>query len=114
MRISDWSSDVCSSDLGRYGVAALKQLALSKNPAVAEAARKALSRKNRYEPKVAGVDELAARITAYPAGRSGPRSLIAPAPPISASGGCFSLLPRCRSEERRGGKACVGTGRTRG
>ncbi len=87
--------DFLRFDAGRYGVAALQQLTRSTTPAIADAARKALSRKTRYEPKIASADQLAARITAYPAGRGVPRSLFTQAWAGSTVGGCLSYLPRC-------------------
>src|SRR3546814_10933444 len=95
MRISDWSSDVCSSDLrGGEGVAGE---ALVAPPIEGEAERPA------------AVDEAAAVETkaAHATPRSRFGSAAAQGPTISA----LSIL--CRSEERRVGKGCVSTCRSR-
>src|SRR3546814_12540584 len=91
MRISDWSSDVCSSDLGAPERDAVKEPEAScyDRPALVETpaarARRMLSMN----------DPLPDRTTALDLGEAGP----------------FSA--ERRSEERRVGKECVRTGRSR-
>src|SRR3546814_10652215 len=79
MRISDWSSDVCSSDLGTLTVS---------GEAAAKQANKA------FKPK-------------------GPRQPGQHARGGKASGGQENPAAFRRSEERRVGKECVSTGRSR-
>src|SRR3546814_15459447 len=86
MRISDWSSDVCSSDLGPflYGVSAFSLLALVFGKAV---------------PVTHHITLTAALTAGVVAGHTSEPSLI--------------LLAAVRSEERRVGKECVRTCRSR-
>src|SRR3546814_15870386 len=100
MRISDCSSDVCSSDLGRFamygiGLAVEKQVALPKVKSVADAKMRT------------GATSVAGEIDAY-------------LPTILAAAGLglwrFHPVPghfTLRSEERRVGKECVSTCRSR-
>src|SRR3546814_16011240 len=95
MRISDWSSDVCSSDLGPAGdTAAVRRADVGRGPARLDDGQPALSRLAR---RAGGAGLLRARILRrYPA-----REL-----PLAAAG-----LPS--SEERRVGKAGDSTFRSR-
>src|SRR3546814_7613044 len=104
MRISDWSSDVCSSDLGYI------------DDALDEKRRKAV------EARLSQDNDLAAKIAVYKAQKMALKLLDRPAgplpPPIRAlcrqlaerltrrsqSAGIWNKMPR--SEERRGGKEC--------
>src|SRR3546814_10924289 len=87
MRISDWSSDVCSSDL----------------------------------PTPAGPSRPAARLLVSEGGLEPPRPYghwhlkpaRLPIPPLRRGGGDGSASHRGRSEERRVGKECVSTCRSR-
>src|SRR3546814_982358 len=87
MRISDWSSDVCSSDL-------------LLPDAIAEPMM-----------KKAGIDRLAALHTALDAVRRGGTVSLS-----GVYGGAVDPMPmfQMRSEERRVGKECVSTWRSRG
>src|SRR3546814_21070938 len=92
MRISDWSSDVCSSDLGRH----LREL---RHHAVDVVLRPAIElRRQGVGAEVGGLD----------------RHRLALA---EAAGDAQHLHPvlegQARSEERRVGKECVGTCRSR-
>src|SRR3546814_19633594 len=85
MRISDWSSDVCSSDLLRAGAACTR----GRSPgARAAAARTRAAQRNRHAGR--------ARVSRRGWKRGGIRRLDR------------------RSEERRVGKECVSTCRSRG
>src|SRR3546814_12967990 len=97
MRISDWSSDVCSSDLELRAAGLLADA-----------------------PTVSG-RSLFAEIDAAPTaatGDDGHPVVLDHRQPLSARGG-YSILygalapEGCRSEERRVGKECVGTCRYR-
>src|SRR3546814_18370338 len=94
MRISDWSSDVCSSDLFAQsgGVAVTDELS--------EAA--ALS----------GAPELSASATARPPASKFERRL-SEASLAARRSGEIAARPAARSEERRVGKGCVSTCRSR-
>src|SRR3546814_11074404 len=81
MRISDWSSDVCSSDLGVLAAHADTGIA---TPASLQAAFPAMARTALAAGEVAAADSWGER-----------------------------LLRRARSEERRVGKECVSTCRSR-
>src|SRR3546814_5154126 len=112
MRISDWSSDVCSSDLPRHHPHAemfVQQV---------DAAQHAEHRRQRE----AGIDD-ADRITAQQEIRAamtdqrhadGGVGDGGPVPPLRRGGtGHLALLEGQRSEERRVGKECGSTGRSR-
>src|SRR3546814_12670182 len=104
MRISDWSSDVCSSDL-RYA----RELAESakdraENLMIVDLLRNDLSRISRAGS--VKVDELF-RVETYP-------TLFQMTTGVSAEIDGDPLLSKViRSEERRVGKECVSTGRSR-
>src|SRR3546814_19896554 len=96
MRISDWSSDVCSSDLNR-----------TRSADVHEAASDTV--KTLYESKLAqptpeGLD----RAVLFTAGGTGAGKTTA----VNAAGDAFGK-PEIRSEERRVGKVCVSQCRSR-
>src|SRR3546814_7586709 len=98
MRISDWSSDVCSSDLPAVGVYA-ETTALP----VSEPPRHELE-KRRQLPVV----DTGARYSRY--GRTGERHRRSSRFPPGAFGAPATVF---RSEERRVGKECVSTCRSR-
>src|SRR3546814_12861191 len=102
MRISDWSSDVCSSDLSRPG-------GNWDSPAVPDPAipEKFLYCQVHYSACVAG----AGGQCASPAQASLPFSPTVSLPPPTP-GRPFTY--KIRSEERRVGKECVSTCRSRG
>src|SRR3546814_10603907 len=88
MRISDWSSDVCSSDLGR-AAEVLEDLGFG-------------CKAKALEPRhLAGLDLV--------------QVMVAPHQQQPDLGGCVLALDRQhqRSDERRVGKECVSTGRSR-
>src|SRR3546814_12847143 len=87
MRISDWSSDVCSSDLGLHTTVAGEMANRSRT----ELGKEGLARQ---------------------AGFRSPAQLIA-APTGSHIGDAARLVQVGRSEERRVGKECVSTCRSR-
>src|SRR3546814_13040449 len=96
MRISDWSSDVCSSDLAR--ALALRAYESSPNSA---AGLFAMARANFYSGNCAGgnaMGEAALALNPYDADMSG----------------LLGLFKLARSEERRVGKEGVSTDRYRG
>src|SRR3546814_16498910 len=96
MRISDWSSDVCSSDLP----ISFRTLTRSYLAFLRGSARNAFARADPF--------------LVEPPGNGGDRPAIAPAEAISAIGDAqrtAQLQPvHGRSEERRVGKECVHTG----
>jgi hypothetical protein len=94
IRVDRFDFNFLRFEAGRFGVDALTRLTHAKTPAIAEAARKALARKTRYEAPVLGAGELARRITAYPAGRAVPQSLLAQTweAPVGA---CLTYEPKC-------------------
>src|SRR3546814_19877919 len=97
MRISDWSSDVCSSDLGQEGVEgddlhAQAQRAFGDDAADIATADQA--------------ERLLRQLDAHEA-------VLFPLAGLRRGVG-FGNLARQRSEERRVGKECVSTGRSRG
>src|SRR3546814_12658529 len=113
MRISDWSSDVCSSDLSiplaqglardpRYSeLICLADLALDAEQAMLHAARDV----------VPGVAEL---VEAHRSGSPGPHEVRDLTWEVGERGYRLLLgLRRHRSEERRVGKECVSTCRSR-
>src|SRR3546814_19040120 len=106
MRISDWSSDVCSSDLvlkpGRGAVATWPTLYSLRHQLLADA------KLTLTQPEVAAIAGHASDATAgqhYGRRRSGVR-----APAVAPSPGDVAPV---RSEERRVGKECVSTCRSR-
>src|SRR3546814_2703088 len=112
MRISNWSSDVCSSDLGAY----------FDNPERMEAEAAATKSSNeqyrittdadRTRPTFSNAEilETTARATAV---ERDPAAFLEGEEMSSASGSCTPLPPATRSEERRVGKECVSTCRSR-
>src|SRR3546814_15624987 len=93
MRISDWSSDVCSSDLDDFLV-----LRIASGPAPWDPPVPAPDRKSHHEAVAAAIEEH--------------RTIPDAAVPVSLrDNGVVGLVGR--SEERRGGKECVSTCRSR-
>src|SRR3546814_19028908 len=104
MRISDWSSDVCSSDLGdewRHRAQARRGRA----PVVAEPPRR--QRPVHGHGLLVTVTAAVAGVPAFLFGQ-----LVQGCHDHLASGGLEVAVER--SEERRVGKECVRTGRSRG
>src|SRR3546814_18895998 len=108
MRISDWSSDVCSSDLDE--TAAMRR-EFEQGIGWGDAKQRLFERidsevaplRERYETLMAEPPKIERLL------RDGARRLRAPhATPL------LRELRAARSEERRGGKECVGTCRSRG
>src|SRR3546814_15054164 len=97
MRISDWSSDVCSSDLEPRGGIVGEQ----RHPRDDRLDARIEGRSPATRITPAAVSSLAAKIAVGGSGRSSRR--LAPCTPDSNT----------RSAERRGGKECVSTGRSR-
>src|SRR3546814_12468689 len=95
MRISDWSSDVCSSDLGGGG--------------------------RDYQERYGAKDETFAKISVKARRHAANNPLAIFRDPISLEEvmaspklyGPLTRLQACRSEERRVGKECVSTCRSR-
>src|SRR3546814_20307161 len=104
MRISDWSSDVCSSDLADTVLVELGDLALQVAP---EQAHEVLHLAGRAAPVFRGEAEQREERNAEldGAGDAAAHRLRALAVPQSAR--------QARSEERRVGKECVSTCRSR-
>src|SRR3546814_15481430 len=100
MRISDWSSDVCSSDL-----------LVLRDPLEADAAHDLAVRALGAVVALAAADP-GRRLTGLgcPWGSAGEAGTDA-VPPLLAAAGTGADTPG--SEERRGGKECVGTCRSR-
>src|SRR3546814_14629993 len=100
MRISDWSSDVCSSDLDSYGRFRLRLNEMHESLKIIEQAADRLARLEGAPIMVAD------------------KKIAWPAQPSIGSDGMGNSLAHIRhimrSEERRGGKECVHTGRSRG
>src|SRR3546814_4812613 len=95
MRISDWSSDVCSSDLTGQRQEVLE------TPALLPTRQRGIAQRGILETAyVRGVDRLGLQQRA-----TGPRAV--------ALGGPPAALEQRRSEERRVGKACVSTCKSR-
>src|SRR3546814_13610876 len=86
MRISDWSSDVCSSDLAVENAGALDEI-----PELADVARPVVPHQQRKRGFVEAAFGVGGPVTLKMADERGDRS-----------------------EERRVGQACVSTGRSRG
>src|SRR3546814_15376088 len=120
MRISDWSSDVCSSDLdqrqrrGGEGQAAVLQQFVRHGEAEGDGlARPGLRRDEQVAPLGFGLDDLGLY--------GGQRFIAARDKGVREDGGKMierhcSNIPRgaAKSEERRVGKECVRTCRIRG
>src|SRR3546814_21116891 len=98
MRISDWSSDVCSSDLaGLPGIAAV----LERPADIVAIAHLALVGVDRNQRLITVIEQLAGEDAGMP--NAGTRSRSA----------AVLLQLLLRSEERRVGKECVSTCRSR-
>src|SRR3546814_20447844 len=98
MRISDWSSDVCSSDLTRRVVPHTRNLALR------------VSRVDDCEPILSAHERGRMRPDGWDAGDLIPETITSHTVPLQR--------PRhphnhCRSDERRVGQECVSTCRSR-
>src|SRR3546814_16186814 len=115
MRISDWSSDVCSSDLPHYRKCFIERSARASADADIVIANHALvminaarGRETGQAPQRIVIDEghhlLAAADSNFSVALSGQAAIELPR----------RVLGRESSEERRGGKACVGTCSCRG
>src|SRR3546814_17117377 len=115
MRISDWSSDVCSSDLFLCSQEYSKKL--SNRPVYVKA--------SSIVSAIPGASELVAvraGRAAYEQAGIGPEDIhvaelhdaSAPAELIHYENLCFCAAGAARSEERRVGKECVSTCRSRG
>src|SRR3546814_16459685 len=98
MRISDWSSDVCSSDLERL----LKDAGIVRHRGKIEAT---INNASRAQELVRETGSLAAYVWSFE-----PRGEDAP---YLASTSPASVAMSKRSEERRVGKECVSTCRSR-
>src|SRR3546814_14539413 len=111
MRISDWSSDVCSSDLELAGRGIADGIMRRNRPkhrlSADEVARNhALSRRRRAVEKLFGTLKRSYRLGRVPYfNRARNATALALA--------CFAFNLRRRSEERRVGKECVSTCRYR-
>src|SRR3546814_20122546 len=92
MRISDWSSDVCSSDLSTSGSSEVRRIEV-KAPGI-------IARQSVHEPLQTGLKAIDSLV---PIGR-GQRELI-----IGDSQTGKTAIAIDRSEERRGGKEWVST-----
>src|SRR3546814_17769460 len=110
MRISDWSSDVCSSDLPRNvdAMATLDVRLAEAERVIADAQLRQARAEGRLDPSIGvGVRQLR---------ETGDRALIAslsvPLPVFDRNQG--NIAAARRSEERRVGKECVSTCRSRG
>src|SRR3546814_16461400 len=104
MRISDWSSDVCSSDLLAGEMGSLKARALQQgveNVALMDLERDAETNRTLYVSLLSRLKELERQDDV---GQSDANFISRAAVPLS---------PSYRSEERRVGKECVSTCRSR-
>src|SRR3546814_11184319 len=99
MRISDWSSDVCSSDLS--SLHPIKEELHMMKSAIN------VSQVERWTSALGGAALTAVGLKRRTVGGAA----------LAAGGGALiarGLTGYCRSEERRGGKGCVSTCRSRG
>src|SRR3546814_17894726 len=115
MRISDWSSDVCSSDLSSSGDES-DPLYDEAVRIVTETRRASISGVQRrlkigYNRAARLVEAMEAAGVVSPPEHTGDRAVLAPAPPKEA-GGAVGGAPR--SGRSGGGQEGVRTGRTRG
>src|SRR3546814_10395138 len=114
MRISDWSSDVCSSDLWRKRY--FSYSGTLSNPALLDARIQLLDKMLAKGMTLSRSDLKASLDAMVRAGRQGEAVRIAMAANPSGSAGTSIYDPdfsRFRSEERRVGKECVSTCRSR-
>src|SRR3546814_14571397 len=102
MRISDWSSDVCSSDLSRCHCRRSFRRSAPRSAVSPLAVRLRL----RLTLSCPALRKLAVDVLSRC-----DRSVVSASPPPRAARGQRSPV---RSEERRGGKECVRQGRSRG
>src|SRR3546814_14010277 len=111
MRISDWSSDVCSSDLARHG--AHEALLLEQRHGLAD--RRAADAENLGELTLVQPDLVAMAIDVHLRDRPLQRLVSLGAEDGRRIDGFDrELQDRFRSEERSVGTECVRTGRYRG
>src|SRR3546814_12720982 len=123
MRISDWSSDVCSSDLwypsfnwlspDQTGIGEQESGRMTDNQDqpiraedLASAARLTAA---RYDPGTGDLHAVAKQVVEERFGSAGTKA----AQDISPEE-WINEVAQCRSKERRVGKECVSTGRSRG
>src|SRR3546814_14267464 len=92
MRISDWSSDVCSSDLQRLAGGALGLPVMGHLGQI-------------VDQQLGGSREVLRAAIAIAMGAVAAPGVIRPGPVAGARAGAVQV----RSEERRGGKVCVST-----
>src|SRR3546814_19448813 len=104
MRISDWSSDVCSSDLARAFAA--------------EGLTACVNRRERHadalEALAQSIRDAGDAARAFPADARNEEAMIALFDAVEAEVGPTEVAVFNRSEERRVGKECVSTCRYRG
>src|SRR3546814_12191577 len=102
MRISDWSSDVCSSDLLHEVLDELAAMALDPSPLVRD-----LVLAHVRDVRAPILPVLPLRLVLLDA------QLVVPHGPARGQADAQERLDDLRSEERRGGKECVSACRTR-
>src|SRR3546814_13763536 len=129
MRISDWSSDVCSSDLRRARIGETRVepagAIAAADLTIGEDVRRQLVRKRRIVGEIVGVDAVVDDPRWPAGGQAGPQ-IVKPrgdAPPVAgiaqfaaqveAVGDVTPERALGRSEKRRVGKGCVTTCRSR-
>src|SRR3546814_14021429 len=113
MRISDWSSDVCSSDLIRPYTPLFTRIDPKQIAAMTEASKEDL--KPTAAAKSEGAVGAAEAATGIPAAAAGaPSDALAKAGSTPATIGIDDFAKLDKSEERRVGTECVHTCRCRG
>src|SRR3546814_21164120 len=111
MRISDWSSDVCSSDLARVDAEAeLPSGYYVEYGGTFEQLQSAATRLSIVVPLVLLLI-FGLLYTLFKSWRAA--AIVFTGVPLALTGGVAALALRGRSEERRVGKECVSTGRSR-
>src|SRR3546814_20256996 len=120
MRISDWSSDVCSSDLM---AALLEKMCATINGFARAADSPRWRRCARFDNAAYRIDQLAGKVATgrrslgdqdFPAVfRASFAMLFATTGDVHRPSGCYPVKLHDRSEERRVGKECVSTCRSR-
>src|SRR3546814_12971081 len=113
MRISDWSSDVCSSDLTTDMTAAMKaarNLLTSEQAPHVRVIKEFLDTRSGRNVSATILDEKTAQVSAPSAGGGAVRWLIIAVAMFAIGfGGVFAVKTFFRSEARRVGKECVST-----